>query len=303
MGHGKSIRIYLADGSAKGIRHAEVVNWTGQAIVCPRSRVGELSRWDESKRPGVYLLVGEDPKRTRPLIYVGEAENVYTRLRTHLNDKKMEFFDEVVFFSSKDANLTKSHVKYLESRMIAIAAAVDRVTLHNGNAPNLPSLPRSERDAMEEYLDPARLLLSALGFTALQPLTRTAGLDASGPSGPLADVLLRFSVKKRRVDATGLSTDEGFVVREGSIGASALLDTLSKGYRSIRDDLLASGDAVDDGTRVRFTRDVLFKSPTAAACVLAAAARNGRRCWKDGQGRTLTELEGALNDAAGERGG
>ncbi|MGB1700835.1 MAG: GIY-YIG nuclease family protein, partial [Nannocystaceae bacterium] len=32
---GKTVRIYLADGSPTGIRHAEVVNWTGQALVCP----------------------------------------------------------------------------------------------------------------------------------------------------------------------------------------------------------------------------------------------------------------------------
>lgn len=55
MPHGRSIRIYLADGSASGIRHAEVVNWTGQAIVCPRTRVAELKGWEESQRPGVYF--------------------------------------------------------------------------------------------------------------------------------------------------------------------------------------------------------------------------------------------------------
>ena len=39
MSFGKTIRIYLADGTATGIRHAELVNWTGQAIVCPRGRL------------------------------------------------------------------------------------------------------------------------------------------------------------------------------------------------------------------------------------------------------------------------
>ena len=60
MNYGKTIRIYLADGSPTGIRHAELVNWTGQAIVCPRVRIGELAEWEESKKPGVYILFGED---------------------------------------------------------------------------------------------------------------------------------------------------------------------------------------------------------------------------------------------------
>ncbi len=65
MTYGKTIRIYLADGVPTGIRHAELVNWTGQAIVCPRGRLGELSQWEESRRPGVYILFGEDESGTK----------------------------------------------------------------------------------------------------------------------------------------------------------------------------------------------------------------------------------------------
>jgi hypothetical protein len=53
---GKSIRVFLADSTVAGIRFAEVVNWTGQAIACPRSRLGELMTWPEVAKPGVYFL-------------------------------------------------------------------------------------------------------------------------------------------------------------------------------------------------------------------------------------------------------
>ena len=53
---GKSIRVYLADATVAGIRYAELVNWTGQAIACPRNRLGELSSWPEAGKPGVYVL-------------------------------------------------------------------------------------------------------------------------------------------------------------------------------------------------------------------------------------------------------
>lgn len=57
---GKTIKIYLADGAPTGVRHAELINWTGQAISCPRNRIGELTSWNEIKRPGVYILFSFD---------------------------------------------------------------------------------------------------------------------------------------------------------------------------------------------------------------------------------------------------
>lgn len=65
--HGKTVRIYLADGSPTGIRHAEVGNWTGQAIVCPRARIGELSNWMESQRPGISIPCWGRPPPCPPL--------------------------------------------------------------------------------------------------------------------------------------------------------------------------------------------------------------------------------------------
>ncbi len=42
-----------------GIRHAELVNWTGQALLCPTSRIGELAGWEAiGKRPPAYFLLG-----------------------------------------------------------------------------------------------------------------------------------------------------------------------------------------------------------------------------------------------------
>lgn len=289
MTFGKTIRIYLADGTPTGIRHAELVNWTGQAIVCPRGRVGELLTWQESQRPGVYLLVGDDESGSKDLVYVGEAENVLVRLQHHLKTK--DFWTRVVFFTSKDDNLTKSHVKYLESRIVELALESGRSNLENGNSPQPPALPRSERDAMEEFLEPVRTLLGALGFPLLQPIAKKS---ASQDEGPLATTRLRFNPHKRVIDAYGSSTDEGFVVYEGSIGDSETREHLGKGYRALRDELLGDGAIVDEGETLRFARDVLFTSPSAAAAVLAGGAYNGREAWKDNTGRSLKMIEEAL---------
>ncbi|MCA9608097.1 MAG: GIY-YIG nuclease family protein [Myxococcales bacterium] len=294
---GRTIRIYLADGSPTGIRHAELVNWTGQAIVCPRGRIGELAQWAESQRPGVYLLFGDDDDSGKPILYVGEGENVLARLQSHVKTK--DFWTQAVLFTSKDENLTKSHVKYLEARVVELARAAGRVELENGNQPTMSALPRADRDAMEEFLEPLRILLAALGFNALQQVGSSVSVGA-GAEAPLAKTVLHFAVAKRGIEARGASTDEGFIVFAGSRGDSELRGTLGKGYLSLREQLLADGDLVVDGGTLRVARDVVFTSPSAAAAVLAGGAYNGREAWRDDSGTSLKALEEALSTAVGE---
>ena len=57
---GKTIRIFLADGEPTGILRAEISNWTGKVLVAPCFRRGQLSKREEVRRTGVYLLVGPE---------------------------------------------------------------------------------------------------------------------------------------------------------------------------------------------------------------------------------------------------
>lgn len=300
MNYGRTIRIYLADGSPTGIRHAELVNWTGQAIVCPRARIGELAQWEESKKPGVYILFGEDPTGSKPKAYVGEAENVLDRLQSHIKNK--DFWDRVVLFTNKDANLTKAHVKYLEARFIQIALDVGRTVLENGTAPQLPALPRPDRDAMEEFLEPARILLGALGFLILQPLPKNPGAsgEVNGKSGSV--LRLFYKVPKTGVDAQGALTDEGFVVFAGSRGNAKVQGYLTQGWKDHREELLADGTIGVDGATILFKQDVMFPSPSAAAAVVCGGNRNGREVWKDESGKMLKDLEEDLAGAGPSEG-
>ncbi|WP_179287590.1 GIY-YIG nuclease family protein [Paraferrimonas haliotis] len=168
---GKTIRIYLDDGSVSGIRHAEIVNWTGQAVSSPRSKIKSLASWEESKKPGVYFLFGVDEETGEDAVYIGEAENVFDRLQNHLANK--DFWNEVVFFTSKDENLTKSHVKYLESRLVRLAKSSARHVVLNGNEPQLPVLPRGDRDAMDEFVSNLKILLGVVGHKTLESIEQT----------------------------------------------------------------------------------------------------------------------------------
>src|ERR1700734_293280 len=114
---GKTIKLFLVDGIPNGILTAEIMNWTGHVMFAPRSRIADFVKRDEVKRTGVYLLFGDDPDNSnQTLVYVGEGDSVFSRLGTHRNDEDKDFWDNVCVITSKDPNLTKAHVRYLESR-------------------------------------------------------------------------------------------------------------------------------------------------------------------------------------------
>ena len=100
----------------------------------------------------------------------------------------------------------------------------------------------------------------------------------------------------------GVSTDEGFVVLEDSRGPKAVRASLSEGQHRLRQQLIETGGIVIEGETIRFSKDILFKSPSAAAAVVAGSSWNGRnQAWRDAHGTTLGALEEALLNASGPR--
>jgi len=110
-----TIKIFLVHGDPKRLRTAELSNWTGKAVAGPRSEFDGITAREESCHSGIYLLTGIDPESGDAAIYIGEAESIRDRLKAHL---VKDFWNQVVFFISKDENLTKAHVRYLEGKLI-----------------------------------------------------------------------------------------------------------------------------------------------------------------------------------------
>ena len=263
MRRGRSIRIYLPSGEVTGI----------------------------SQRPGVYFLIGAETVGDRE-VYIGEAENVLVRLKQHLGSK--DFWQEVVLFTSKDANLTKAHVKYLENRLIDVADRVGRCRLLNRTGSLAPSLPRADADAMEEFVDNLRVRLGTLGHRFLVPLRVNVG------AGPQRQRELRYAI--RGAVAHGMVTDEGFLVRAGSTALKDAKKAMGTGNRALKAELVEVGKLADRGTLFEFADDVLFSTPSQAAVIVYGNSTNGRLAWKDASGRSLRETEEASLAGSGSSG-
>ncbi|MCK9606496.1 MAG: GIY-YIG nuclease family protein [Methylomonas sp.] len=293
MAIGKSIRIYLADATATGIRYAELVNWTGHAIACPRSRLNELPKWPEASKPGVYFLFESRFGDSKPIAYVGESENVLQRLTSH--DRNKEFWNEVIIFTSKDENLTKAHIKYLESVLVCLAKQADRYQLENGNNPPESSLPRADRDAMEEFVVNVRMVLGVLGYPILELILQTKyveereGLVSAENTriNPLSE--LTFTVNN--LIAKGAATNEGFVLKQGSLLSKTNSGSIPGKLADIKAQLLKTGYLKEDGDKLVATDDILLSSSSYAAAIVAGTSRSGPQSWKSANGKTMKQIE------------
>src|SRR5439155_9889959 len=171
-----TIKLFLPRGDAKSLRTAEMSNWSGKAIAAPRTELDELLQREELDKAGIYILSGADPISGSPRAYIGEAEVIRDRLKQH---KAKEFWVSAIVFVSKDENLTKAHVRYLEGRLLAEAAQVGRFTLEQ-NQPGGSKLPEADRADMEAFLSYIRQLLPVLGSDLLIPVAQSAAKPQAG---------------------------------------------------------------------------------------------------------------------------
>lgn len=275
-----TIKLFLPRGDAKSLRTAEISNWTGKAVAAPRTELEGLLAREELDKAGVYILLGNDPQTNVPRAYIGEAEVIRDRLKRH---KTEEFWVSAIVFTSKDENLTKAHVRYLESRVLAEAALVKRFTLDQNQAGG-SKLPESDREDMEIFLERVRQLLPVLGSDILTPIAQTNAL--SQPGGVL------FCRNKGAL-ARGQRTANGFVVFQGS--TAVLVERPSaESYPYVvaqRKLLIADGTLVEKGGLLAFTRDAEFSSPSAAAVVIHGGSANGLVAWKSEDGKSLKQLD------------
>lgn len=49
---------------------------------------------------------------------IGEGDSVVDRIKSHAKDASKDFWTRACLVTSKDMNLTKAHVRYLENRFI-----------------------------------------------------------------------------------------------------------------------------------------------------------------------------------------
>lgn len=293
---GRSIRIFLVDGTPSGVRTAELGLSTIKALAVPRPSLPSIASRPEAKKTGIYVLIGPDPNTPgQRMIYIGEADTLIRRVSDHNRDSDKDFWEECVFFVSKDENLTKAHGRYVEAKLISLARDAKRARVTNNTAPTEDGrLPEADSVEMDEFIVQARILLGALGYDLFEPSVKPSLAVASNSSATLP-LALQYSGDGYSANAV-LDQDAGQItVKAGSKSRRAEAQSLQPTYKNLRRQLLESGvlSPLDD-VSYKFSQDYSFNSPTAAAQVVSGITVNGRIAWRlSSTGQAFAEWEDA----------
>lgn len=280
MAYGKSIELFLANGTADSLITAELSNWNGKAIKIPRIEVSDCKR-DDIKGAGVYFLFCKEEDDSDS-VYIGESETIQERLNQHIRDynadKEKFYWTTAVIFLGRDLN--KALIRYLEDRFVQIARESKRYKVLTKNTYGKTVMKESQTAAMEEFIDNVRILINALGYKVLEPTVH------NDPNSSVDDETLFLNLGN--ASGKGMVTTEGFVLFAGAVlNEKTSEKSLSKGATTLRKKHLASNKVKDYVT----TEDILFSSSSAAADFVTGYSVSGPATWKNAAGVTLKELE------------
>lgn len=179
-----TIKIFVPDGDPEGAKIVDLLNWTGIGIAFPRFAWPGLNGRPEFKRAGVYILIGSAEGTTDelPTIYVGQGDEIRTRIDTHYANK--DFWDWGYAFVSRANTLNRAHITWLECELLRRARNAERCHFDNANQPKEPSLSESERADTIGFLGEMLRILPLLGVRVFEKPVPVATPGVSSPSVP-----------------------------------------------------------------------------------------------------------------------
>ena len=291
MNETATIKIFLRFGDPKRLRIAEISNWTGKAIAAPRSDLDELLSREELQNPGVYFLLGTSVEDGENLVYIGEAETICSRLKQH---KEKEFWNSAIIFVSKDENLTKSHIRYLEGKLIQTSLKIGRYKIENAQSSG-SKLPEADLNEMDVFLEKISQLLPMLGTDLLTPMVAKPFpkfIDNMLTDVEASEDVLYLSAKG--LSAVGMRSPNGFVIFKGSKAVLNFRESAANYVVKLRTELISNETLFNSGNYYEFVKDAEFTSPSAAAAIIVGGNANGLTLWKNNNGISLKTIEGLV---------
>ena len=272
----KTIQIFLPNGEPRGIRIAEFTIRTVQAVLIPRSDLAAAKSRPELDQIAVYFLFGDSEESAKPIVYIGQTEDVRKRLDSH-NTKK-DFWRTAVLGISRTQNFTQAHIRYLEWYCVKRTKEIGRYTLDNDQTPSKPFVTEPMEADILDAFETVSTLLSTLGYPVFEPLVRTNAAE-------------QFFLKGKDAEATGELVEDGFVVRAGATARKEIAQSAVDSVTPARSKLIESGVMIEENGQYRFTQDYLFNTPSGASAVVLGRSSNGWADWKNGDGKTLHDVK------------
>lgn len=285
---GRKLTVYMIDGTENGPRTIEIGNWSGKAIYSPRAKLIDLLKREEFDKPGIYLLKSDPVKAEyNEKIYIGEAEKVGNRLKQHLNNPDKDF-NECIVFISKDEMLTKSHIKYIESRLVQIANEAKNAEIENANIPTESALSEADVSDMEYFIEQIKLILPISGITALVP--NTVLIENRDKVQEQNEKSIKYFIDSKGIKASMYEASDGFIVLKDSYASMTTSKSIMESWLRLRKKLIESGNLFEDNCKLKFAADTIFSSPSAASSIILGRQSSGPLEWKTEEGKSYKDV-------------
>lgn len=286
---GKSINLYLMDGTASGRVKCCLSNWTGVAYKIPRTELDKCKDRDDLKQSGVYFLYGTSDQTGENVVYIGQAgarkngEGILFRLQEHKRNPDKDYWTEAIVFTTSNNSFGPTEISYLENRFCNLAIEAKRYAVKNGNDPTQGHITEEKESELEEFIDYAKIVMGTLGHKVFEKIVST--FQNKGESAESYAEQIVFELKQGSSDAKGQRTSDGFVILRDSKIKMTIAPSCPKHATSAREQ---HADLIEvDG---RLISDILLRSPAEAACFVTGTSISSE-AWKTHDGRTIKEVE------------
>lgn len=293
---GKSINLFLMDGTASGRIKCTLANWTGVAYKLPRTELEKCKGRDDLSQSGVYFLFGTSDQTGENVVYIGQAgtrkngEGILYRLQEHKRNPDKDYWTEAVVFTTSNNSFGPTEISYLENRFTNLALTAKRYAVKNGNDPTPGNITEEKESELEEFVDYSKIVMGTLGHRVFESLAEVKHpIEINNNIAAEGDGLLLHMKRKSRksgqtIEAECKQTTEGFVVLKGSHIELNDSDSIPPGIKEARQKAKVDEDGI-------LQEDVLFKSPSYAAAFVIGGHANGLTEWKTDDGKTLKDIE------------
>jgi len=281
MAYDKTIQMLIFDGNPNGRIKCELSNWDGRVYKLSRTELNKYSSRPDANYTGVYFLFAKD-NDNNDLIYIGEAEAIYMRLKQHISDNSLPDWTDCIVVINKDNNLNKAHVKYLESKFYELANQAGRFIVMNKKAPTCSSVSEFDSAMLEEFISSTKLLVNTLGYRVFDTY------DSNNNQEQHQESPIYYIKAARGADARGMNESDGFLVLKGSKVATTVTSSFSKYLINLRESMIKSGTI---NSSYEFTKDQIFTSPSLAAAIVMGRNANGQTEWKTEDHKTIRQIE------------
>ena len=283
--HGRTISLYLLNGSVTGVIKYTTPNWTGVIYKIPRTELDICKKRADLQQSGVYFLFGKSDETGENVVYVGQAglrkngNGLLGRILEHARNPEKDYWTEAIAITTTNNSFGPTEISYLENQFTQLAKNANRYVVKNGNDPNPGNITEEKESELEEFIDYAKVIMGIVGHKVFIPLDETID-DTPNKK------VIKLSLKKRGAEATGLLTSEGIVVCKGSKINSSPTPSCPEWIKNLRKEYASKINA-----DFALTDNICFSSPSAASGFCVMGSDNGRMSWKSESGKTLKELE------------